>query len=298
MMINPQWLRSFLTVAELGNFTRAAERLGLTQAAVSQHVKYLEEESGPLLIRRSRQVELTPAGRALMDYGSDMERASRALQARLSGADEQSGEISLVTPGSIGLTVYPLLLEYQLRNPGLIIRHRFAPDTEVLEAVLSNRYEMGLITFKPEDPRLSAHRFMDEPLELILPAGMDYVGWETLISLGFIDHPDGVGMATRLLSRRYPGRPGIREFPLRGFSNQVGLILEPVARGLGFTVLPRFARQAFANPGAIQVVECGSPVIDTLWLIHRAEWPLAARARRAVDHLLGALSGTSQVNHS
>lgn len=293
MMINPQWLRSFLTVAELGNFTRTAERLGLTQAAVSQHVKYLEDEVGPLLIRRSRQVELTPAGIALVDYGSDMERASRALQARLAGADEQHGEISLVTPGSIGLTLYPLLLDYQQSNPGLTIRHRFAPDSEVLEAVLNNRYEMGLITFKPEDPRLSAHRFMDEPLELILPAGVDYDGWETLMTLGYIDHPDGIGMATRLLSRRYPGRPGIRDFPVRGFSNQVGLILQPVARGLGFTVLPRFARQAFADQSSIQVIECGSPVIDTLWLIHRAEWPLAVRAQTAVAHIRQCLSGES-----
>lgn len=290
MMINPQWLRSFITVAELGNFTRAAERLGLTQAAVSQHVKYLEDEFGPLLIRRPRQVELTPAGGAMLDYGSDMERASRALQARLSGADEQYGEISLVTPGSIGLTLYPLLLDYQQRNPGLTIRHRFAPDSEVLEAVLNNHYEMGLITFKPEDPRLSTQRFTDEPLELILPAGVDYDGWETLMTLGFINHPDGIAMATRLLSRRYPGRPGIREFPVRGFSNQVGLILEPVARELGFTVLPRFARQAFADQSAIQVIECGSPVIDTLWLIHRAEWPLAVRAQTVVEHVRECLS--------
>lgn len=288
-MINPHWLRSFLTVAELGNFTRSAERLGLTQAAVSQHVKYLEDEFGPLLIRRPRHVELTPAGVALLDYGSDMERASRALQTRLSGADETHGEISLVTPGSIGLTLYPLLLDYQQRHPGLTVRHRFAPDREVLDAVLNNRYEMGLLTFRPDDPRLNAQRFMDEPLELILPAGVDYEGWETLMALGFIDHPDGTGMATRLLSRRYPGRPGVRECPVRGFSNQVGLILEPVARGLGFTVLPRFARQAFADQPAIQVIECGSPVVDTLWLIHRAEWPLAARARKAVEHMLHCL---------
>lgn len=293
MMVNPQWLRSFLIVADLGNFTRAAERLRVTQAAVSQHVKYLEAEFGPLLIRRSRTVELTPAGLALVDYGADIERASWALQARLSGTDQEHGDISLVTPGSIGLTVYPYLLDYQQQHPGLSIRHRFAPDSEVLEAVLNNRYEMGLITFKPEDPRLNAYRFMDEPLELILPAGVEYEGWDTLMALGFIDHPDGIGMATRLLSRRYPGRPGIREFPVRGFSNQVGLILEPVARGLGFTVLPRFARLAFANQSVIRVIECGSPVIDTLWLVHRAEWPLAVRAQKAMGYIQNHLAGNN-----
>ena len=67
-MLSPQWLRTFATLAEQGNFTRTAERLDLTQAAVSQHVQRLEERLGLLLIRRPRQIELTPAGLALLDY--------------------------------------------------------------------------------------------------------------------------------------------------------------------------------------------------------------------------------------
>jgi|GEM_PF-5160747 len=59
-----------------------------------------------------------------------------------------------------------------------------------------------------------------------------------------------------------------------------GLILEPVARGLGFTVLPRHARKAFAGQGKIRVAEQVAPVMDSLWLIYRSEWPLSARAAR------------------
>ncbi|MBD1551186.1 LysR family transcriptional regulator [Pseudomonas typographi] len=297
-MVNPQWLTSFATVAELGNFTRSAERLGLTQAAVSQHIKHLEAQFGPLLVRRPRHVEMTPAGLALLDYAAEVDRAARAFQARLCGADEQQGDISLVSPGSIGLALYPLLLHYQQRHPGLVIRHRFAPDGEVLNAVLSNHFELGLLTFKPDDARIAARHFGEEPLELVLPAGVRYEGWETLQRLGFIDHPDGQAMAMRLFSRRYPGQPGLRALPVRGFTNQVGLILEPVARGLGFTVLPRFARQAFAQQGALQLVECGNPVVDTLWLIHRAEWPLAARAQRAVADLQAQLAAKGSADRS
>lgn len=293
MMVNPQWLTSFAMLAELGNFTRSAERLGLTQAAVSQHIRYLEQQFGTLFIRHHRHVELTPAGSALLDYQRELERAGRALDARLNAAEQDVGDIALVTPGSIGLALYPLLLDYQQAHPGLVVRHRFAPDVEVPEAVLSNRFEMGILTYKPDNDRLQAERFAEEPLELILPAAVPYAGFETLIELGFIDHPDGVGMATRLLSRRYPESPSVREIPVRGFSNQVGLILEPVARGLGFTVLPRFARQAFRQQDALQVVECGNPVVDTLWLIHRSEWPLSSRARRTVDALKMRLNAST-----
>ncbi|WP_268800446.1 LysR family transcriptional regulator [Pseudomonas huanghezhanensis] len=284
-MLNPMWLRTFETLADLRHFTRTAERLGLTQAAVSQHIRHLEDQLGPLLIRRPRQLEMTPAGIALLDYCGEVSRASQRLQSRIDETDDERGVISLISPGSIGLMLYPLLLDVQQANPGLVVRHRFAPCNEVLEAVLNNHYELGLVSLKPDDPRLHASLFAEEPLELVIPAGPPIHEWADLERLGFIDHPDGKAMANRLLSRRFPGAPGIRTIAVHGFSNQVGLIVEPVARGLGFTVLPRYARQAFARQDEIQVIECGAPVIDTLWLIHRAEWPLSSRAERVVAQL-------------
>ncbi|MGA7776936.1 MAG: LysR family transcriptional regulator [Paraburkholderia sp.] len=289
-MLNPQWLRTFATLVELGNFTRAAECLDLTQAAVSQHLRHLENALGLLVIRHPRRLELTPAGRALLDYCDEMNLADQRLRLRLSGADVESGEISLISPGSIGLALFPLLLTLQEAHPGWIVRHRFAPDPEVLEAVLRNQYELGLVTLKPDDPRLTARHFTQEPLELIVPAQEDVRGWGDLERLGFIDHPDGQAMASRLLSRHFPGNAGIRSLRRQGFSNQVGLILEPVARGLGFTVLPRYARTAFAKQDLIRVIECGAPVVDTLWLIHRAEWPLSSYATQAIDYLQAHLA--------
>ncbi|MDK2125439.1 LysR family transcriptional regulator [Parachitinimonas caeni] len=284
-MLNPLWLRSFSVLVELGSFTRCAEQLDLTQAAVSQHIQKLEERLGPLLIRRPRQIELTPAGRVLLDYCKEVSAADLRLQNRLSALDELLGEVGLICPGSIGLMVFPLLLDLQQGNPGLVIRQRFAPDWEVLEAVLDNRFELGLTTIKPDDPRLSTHRFAEEPLELIVPAAEQVDSYDDLLRIGFIDHPDGRAMANRLLSRYYPDTPGISKLPCRGFINQIGLILEPVARGLGCTVLPRYARQAFSRPEAIKVIEGPVVVMDTLWLLHRSEWPLTARAERIIQQL-------------
>ena len=283
-MLNPQWLRSFAMLAQAGSFTSAADELGLTQAAVSQHVRHLEDALGPLLIRRPRALELTPAGRALLEYCADMELANDRLRARLS-EDVESGVVGLITPGSIGLFLYPRLLDLQGKTPGLIIRHRFAPDAEVLENVLQNRFDVGLVSLKPDDPRLAASPFSEEPLELVYPAGEHVEGWADLERIGFVDHPDGKAMASRLLSRHYPGNPGVHTLPCRGVSNQVSLMLEPVARGFGFTVIPRYARQAFAPKEQIRVLDCQAPVIDKLWLIHRAEWSLAPRVARVVDYL-------------
>lgn len=284
-MLNPQWLKSYATLVDVGSFTASAEQLGITQAAVSQHIRHLEQQLGPLILRSKRPLELTPAGRALLDYCQQVDRAHRHLALRLSDGDVTCGEVSLITPGSIGLRLYPLLLALQQQHPDLSLRHRFAPDSEVMDAVLHNRYEMGLMTQKPDDKRLVAEKFAEEPLELITPKGKAASCWEDLDALGFIDHPDGQAMATRLLSRRFPGNAGVRNLPQRGFSNQISLILEPVARGLGFTVIPRYARLAFHRQDDIRVIEAGAPLVDTIWLIHRAEWPLSARAQHALSWL-------------
>jgi DNA-binding transcriptional LysR family regulator len=293
-MLNPQWLRTFTALVESGSFTRAAESLDLTQAAVSQHLRHLEDALGLLVIRHPRRLELTPAGHALLEYCDEMNQADQRLRLRLSGADLECGELGLVTPGSIGLALYPLLLGLQQAHPGWVVRHRFAPDPEVLEAVLRNQYELGLVTLKPDDPRLAAQAFTEEPLELIVPADEDVNDWSDLERLGFIDHPDGQAMANRLLSRHFAGNPGIRSVRRQGFTNQVGLILEPVSRGLGFTVLPRYARTAFAHQELIRVIGCGAPVVDTLWLIHRAEWPLSGCATLAIEYLRGHLAAPGE----
>ncbi|MDR5759744.1 LysR family transcriptional regulator [Caballeronia sp. LZ035] len=290
-MLNPQWLRTFAALAELGNFTRAAKRLDLTQAAVSQHVRHLEDALGLLVIRRPRAIELTPAGHALLDYCDAVKQARQRLDARVSSPAEEAGEIGLITPGGIGLALFPLMLEWQAQHPQSRIRHCFAPDPEVLDAVLTNRYDLGIVTFEPDDTRLTARRFLQEPLELVVPAGATVRAWSDLQALGFIDHPDGRAMAKRLLSRRFRKNAGIGDLPRNGFSNQIAHILEFVARGLGFTVIPRYARVAFAQQDKIEVMECGSPVLETSWIIHRAEWPLPERCARAVRYLEERMKG-------
>lgn len=288
-MLSPIWLQTFAAVVEHGGFTRAAERLDLTQAAVSQHVQRLEEHLGLLMVRRTRQIQLTPAGVALLDYWHELQLAQRRLEERLADKNERSGEVSLITPGSIGLALHPVLLALQKVNPGLAVKHRFAPDSDVLDAVVNKQYELGLLTLKPDDPRIAVRQFSSEPLELVAPAGVTVDSWHDLERLGFIDHPDGYAMATRLLARRFPGNPGIRNLAHHGFSNQISLILESVAHGLGFTVIPHHARRMFPRQEEIQVVDGVESVFDVLWLIHRAEWPLSARAAFVVEHLKQAI---------
>src|SRR5436190_11088590 len=83
-------LETFRVVAETLNFTRAAERLHLTQSAVSHQIKALEEELGePLFIRAKRGVKLSQAGKAAMEYVERILEDVDALRERVSGQKGQ-----------------------------------------------------------------------------------------------------------------------------------------------------------------------------------------------------------------
>ena len=99
-----------------------------------------------------------------------------------------------------------------------------------------------------------------------------------------------VTMNEPMFQGHFPGNPGVTTLPCKGYSNQVSLLLQPVALGLGFTVVPRYARQAFAAQDKIAVLQCGQPVIDTLWAIYRAEWPLNARCRLVLERIRSTLN--------
>jgi LysR family transcriptional regulator, transcriptional activator of the cysJI operon len=282
--LNPQWLRSFRAICETGSFTRAAIALDLTQAAISQQLQRLEEVCGPLLLRKARPLELTPAGHKVLAHARALALAHERLKLELEDRDPHAGTVSIATPGSIGLALYPALLALQVEQPGVAVHHRAAPTADVLRAVLEQRCELGIVTREPDDVRLQARRFGRERLCLVLPKQHACEDWESLVALGFIDHPDGREMRQRLLARVHPGRP-VDQIPVRGFTNQIGAILDPVAAGLGFTVLPHFAVAAYPHQGKLHIAEGGARVIDQLWLVQRAQWPLSAAAAWALARL-------------
>ena len=102
------------------------------------------------------------------------------------------------------------------------------------------------------------------------------------MTLGFIDHPDGRHHANLLLSANYPEFQHSNLFPKQGFSNQIGLILEPVSMGLGFTVLPAHAVEAFEKPEHINVHQLPNPVSETLYLCTFRNRALQARVTTVI----------------
>ena len=273
-MINVTWLRTFCTLAEVGHFTRTAERLYMTQSGVSQHIRKLEEQlDTDLLIRQGKQFSLTNAGEQLYrEAGEILQRLSN-LEQRISEDPPYEGLVRLMSPGSVGLKLYPQLLTLQQQHPKLVIDYRFAPNADIEQAFIS------------DDETISCKPMAQEALILVTPATTVEPSWEQLMALGFIDHPDGAHHAGMLLTANYEQFQHINDFEKKGFSNQIGLILEPVSRGIGFTVLPAHAVAAYPKPELINSHHLPVAVSETLYLAVRRQQAPANRMHTVINEV-------------
>ncbi len=266
-MINITWLRSFCTLIEVGHFTRTAQRLHMTQSGVSQHVRKLEEQMGvELLIRRGKQFSLSDAGETLYAEARDILLVLSNLEQRIGDDPAYEGVVRIMSPGSVGLKLYPHLLGLQTKHPKLIIDYRFAPNSDIENAIVESTVDIGLMTSITTHADVSSIPIAEEPLLLVMPATVKAPTWDMLMRLGFIDHPDGSHHANLLLGANYPEFQHSSMFTKKGFSNQIGLILQPVRMGLGFTVLPAYAVEAFPQPRQIRAHRLAKPVNETLYL--------------------------------
>ncbi len=268
-MINPLWLKTYCTLAELGHFTQTANALYMTQSGVSQHIKKLEQQLDvALLLREGKSFTLTDAGLRLYQNGKTLLQANDDLASSIKQDDAYIGNIKLSSPGSIGLKLYPQLLSIQKAHPKLSLDYSFAPNSSIEMALIERKIDIGLVTQKPKDHRIKAVHIGVEPLVVITSANISTLDWPTLKQLGFINHPDAAHHAGLLLQKNFAEFTDINQFEHKGFSNQISLILAPVSIGLGFTVLPLYAALAFHQQALINIHHLPETSEEPLYLCH------------------------------
>ncbi len=293
-MINPVWLRSFCTLVEVGHFTRSAEKLHMTQSGVSQHIHKLEDLLGqPLLIRQGKKFSLTTTGTRLYQEGQKIIQSLDDLEKRVAQDPTHEGTVKIASPGSVGLKLYPYLLELQKRHPKLIIDYRLAPNSEIEKRIAEHQLDIGLMTCLATSNDVSLAPVAEEELLLITPANVARPTWEQLMALGFIDHPDGSYHARQLLSVNFPAFKHSDQFKRSGFSNQINLILEPVSMGLGFTVLPRYAVGAFTSPESVKIHRLPHRVSETLFIGTHTTAFTANSVKTVITAIQGCLMAAS-----
>lgn len=163
-------LRYFAAVADTENFTRAAERLGVSQPSVSQQIKELELQLGtPLFARLGRRVRLTEAGLALRRHAAQvLERFDQAVDAVHDVATLERAHLDVGVIPAMHLAFVPRVLErLAKKHPGLSVsvHERSSPDVEA--EVEAGRYDLGLGLLSETSPNLEYRLLLEQGFSLI-----------------------------------------------------------------------------------------------------------------------------------
>jgi len=231
-------LRYFVAVAEELHFGRAARRLHMAQPPLSQAIKQLESELGAtLLARTSRRVELTDAGRLLLDEARrTLAQADRAATTARLAAQGATGWLRLAFVASAACDILPSLLPAQrAAAPDVSLQLRELTTERQIDALDRDEVDLGIAREVEAREGLVITPLRDEPLVAALPA----------------DHPQAARAALAL--RELADEPFVMT-PRRAVPRLHDTILA-LCRAAGFS--PRVVQEALQFPTILSLVSAG-----------------------------------------
>ena len=242
--MNNQNLKAFITVAECDSFSIAADRLYLTQSAISKRIAQLEQQIGKKLFDRiARQVSLTEAGTALLPRAQRiLTEYESALQAINDLSGEASGVLRLAISHHLGLhRLPPILKQFAQQFPNVSLDIEFTDSEKAYEQVLQGETEVAVITLALESHNsINSRKIWDDPLQFICAndhplAKLDQPKLQDLAEYPII--LPGLNTYTGRIVQNLFHQQGI---PLKSTlsTNYLETISTMVEIGLGWSVLP------------------------------------------------------------
>jgi DNA-binding transcriptional LysR family regulator len=250
-------LHYFIAVAEELHFSRAAERLNISQPPLSQQIRSLEDELGVKLFERTkRQVQLTEAGKVFLDRSylvlAQLEQAIELTQRIGRG---EVGRLAIGFVSSATYTVLPdILSAFREQFPDVELRLHELTTARQIEALHHKQIDLGIVRSAISEPGLSVECFLPESLVLALPethplSAQTNVSLSSLADESFILFPAKLGPVFYEqiinLCQQAGFRPKVAQEAI-----QMQTIVGLVAAGLGIAIVPA-SLQNFHRSGVI-----------------------------------------------
>ncbi|HEY9910154.1 MAG TPA: LysR family transcriptional regulator [Thermosynechococcaceae cyanobacterium] len=247
----------FIAVAEELHFSRAAERLHISQPPLSQQIRDLEDELGVKLFERTkRHVQLTEAGKVFLErsYGV-LVQLEQAIEATQRIGRGEVGRLAIGFVGSATYTVLPdILSAFRAQFPAVELRLHELTTTQQIQALHDKQVDVGIVRSAIIEPGLSVECILQESLVLALPATHPFsaqtkVSLSTLADESFILFPAKMGpiFYEQIINmcQQAGFRPKVAQEAV-----QMQTIIGLVAAGLGIAFVPA-SLQNFHRSGVI-----------------------------------------------
>ena len=286
-------LKIFCDLVETRSFSQAAERNFVTQSAVSQQVRTLEEKFKRRLLERvrgRRELHLTQAGEAFYEASREVLRAYGQLEEnmrQLTGT--VSGTVRVATVYSVGLhELPPVVREFMTSYPQAKIDLEYSRTTRIVRDVLSGAVELGVVAFPEKRRGLEVVTLDGDRLVLIcLPAHP--FARRKKISAADLQGQDFVLFERDIPTRRATDRVlrahGVSVHRVAEFDN-IETIKRAVEVGLGVAVVPRPSVLDEQRSGQLAVVQLAEPEWKrSVGVVYRSDRVLGTAARKFIELL-------------
>ena len=272
-------INTFLHIAELHSFSRAARELGYSQSAVSSQIAQLEAElETPLFDRVGKTVRLTDAGQTFLAYARSLLATSEQAKAALQPARQVSGTLRVALADSLCSAFLPdLLQQYHQRCPQVELVLRTATADEMLQWLGTNQIDLAYTLDQPlVQPSLVLALDQPEPICIVAPAGHplaaeEEVPLEELARQEFLLTERGMSYRDALDQALAAQQLSIKPYLELG---SAALLCQMVERGMGLSVLPEYTvRDALAagRLARLNVPGCTLEMHRQLFY-HRDKW--------------------------
>jgi len=290
MKIDFDGIQAFVTVAELGGFHKAAERLNITQTALTRRVQKLEAYLDlKLLDRTTRFVKLTSVGEDFLPQARSIVHDMSAAVTRLKDKSKHStGNFTLSCVPTMAAYILPNLIRlYAEKFPNNRIRLVDATSYQVREAVLSNQAEVGISIHGEKHPNLVETQLFEDPLMFFCRENHPLrkkksVRWSDMSDANLIVVSNFV--ATRVFMDYQLAKRGISltgAYEVQHHATAINL----VAAGVGCSILPSSSCGENDRPGVIRIPLTEPVVKRKVVLIQRKGATLSPAAAAFCDVL-------------
>ena len=279
-------------MAETGSFSLAAERLHLTQPAVSKRVALLEEQLGTGLFDRiGRNISLTEAGQALLPHAKSVERELRvALQSVRDLSGEVAGRLRLATSHHIGLhRLPPVLCYFSGAYPQVQIDIDFMDSEQAYELIMQGKVELAIVTLAPtSEASLVTLPLWPDPLDFMAAIHHPLAGRTDLSLDALSEYPaimPGLNTYTGQIVKKLFDRHELG-LQVSMATNYLETIRMMATVGLGWTVLPR----SMAD-GSLLTLRVGETRIErTLGIVYHRGRSLSRAANAFITALQSSIT--------
>jgi DNA-binding transcriptional LysR family regulator len=300
MLMDTRQLAAFCAVVERKSFSQAAERLGVTQPAVSLQIRSLEKRLGQQLLDRSgRRVEPTEAGLRLYRGAQRLLALEEVVLEEVAGESEGAlaGRLELGSSTGPGGSVLPLLLcEFQAQHPDLTVALSVFDTQTVVDLVARRELELGVVGAARRQRGVVFEPFLRDEVVLVCPPGHPFSGrtipLDELKAAPLIVMQEGAGV--RQVIEDELREAGVR---LRDLAPRLELGLQESVRsavlaGYGVTFISRSAVEADLAAGRLGAARVeGLEPVREISLVRAAGRSSTRAAQAFLDFARGRIGG-------